>query len=130
SGRARGGRAPLAPPQHPAAGIADDGGDRADQRLVHQPTSTRVARPRKQKKPITSVTVVRKMALARAGSKPRRLSVSGTSTPARLANSRLAARAVKITADSCQSPNHSQTTSERMAPRDRKSTRLNSSHVK
>ena len=47
-----------------------------------QCSRTSVARPRKLRKPITSVTVVRTTPPASAGSKPMRLSVSGTSTPA------------------------------------------------
>src|SRR6185437_15011249 len=64
-----------------------------------QCSRTMVARPRKVKKPIESVTAVRKMPLASAGSKPKRFRPRGTSTPASAANNRLQVSAMAITAE-------------------------------
>ncbi len=63
-----------------AGGAACLGLQRGDRHI-----STRLARPRKAKKPITSVSVVTKVPEASAGSRPSRLRPSGTRTPPRAA---------------------------------------------
>src|SRR3546814_20260824 len=78
-----------------------------------------VARPRKLRKPITSVTVVRITAPASAGSNPMRLTVSGTSTPPSAAEQKLIVNAEPITSDSGRSRYQIQTITPSSEPSDR-----------
>src|SRR3546814_17124537 len=77
-----------------------------------------VARPRKLRKPITSVTVVRITAPASAGSNPMRLTVSGTSTPPSAAEQKLIVNAEPITSDSGRSRYQIQTITPSSEPSD------------
>src|SRR5690606_19781509 len=75
-----------------------------------------VARPRKLKNPITSVTAVTTTVPATAGSMRMRLSSSGSSTPASAAEQKLSTSAAAITADSAHEPNHSNATAPTSRP--------------
>lgn len=68
----------------------------------------RAARPRKAKKPTTSVKVVTNVPDATAGSMSKWSSVSGTRIPARAAAKRLMTRAAAMTRPSTSEPNQAQ----------------------
>src|SRR5690606_29688743 len=104
--RAQGERMHQAGP-HPGRGSSAARGGTGN---AHRSRIT-VARPRKLKKPTTSVTAVTTTPPATAGSTSARFMASGTSTPASAAEAKLITSAAVITSPSSQSRNHANATS-------------------